>query len=104
MGMFDVFARAVAVTVLLFIVSLLVLSLLGFLVDAVSPLEHALLIALLSVACAGAPILLVYLTRAATGASTNADARARYFFVFAALSAALTVLFASLIVAGQIRL
>jgi len=104
MGMFDVFARAVAVTVLLFIVSFLILSLLGFWVDAVSPLRHALLLALLSVACAGTPMLLVYLTRAATGAATNDDARARYFFAFATLSAALDIVFASLIVAGQIRL
>ena len=104
MGMFDVFVRAVAVTVLLFIISFLVLSMLGFWIDAVSPLRHAALLALLSTVCAAAPMLLIYLTRAATGAATDAGARARYFFAFAALSAALAVVFASLVVAGQIRL
>jgi hypothetical protein len=104
MGIFDVFARTVAVTVLLFIVSFLVLSLLGFWLTSVAPFRHSLLLALLSVACAGVPMLLIYLTRAATGAATNAGARARYFFAFAALSATLALVFASLIVSGQIRL
>ncbi len=104
MGMFDVFTRAVAVTMLLFLISFLVLSLLGFWISAVAPLRHALLLSLLSVACAGVPILLIYLTRAATGAATGAEARARYFFVFAALSGVLAIVFATLIASGQIQL
>jgi hypothetical protein len=102
MGAVDVFVRAIALAILLFVVALLALTFLSFWVEDVSPLRQAVIFATLSVGSAGGPLLLIYLARAAAGARGGDDTRARLFSIFTVLVVVLAVLFGGLIASGQI--
>lgn len=102
MGAVDVFVRAVALAILLFVVALLALTFVSFWVENVSPLRWALIFATLSVGSAGGPLLLIYLARAAAGAPGGDDVRARFFSIFTILVVVLAVLFGGLMASGQI--
>jgi len=102
MGAADIFFRAIALAILLFVVALLALTFASFWIENVSPLRQALIFATLSVGAAGAPLLLTYLARAAAGARDGNDARARFFSVFTILVVVLAVLFGGLMASGQI--
>ena len=102
MDTIDVFVRAIALSILLFIAAFLPLSFSSFWWETVHPLRYALTFAALSVGLAGSPLLLIYLTRAAGGATTDRDARARYFGIFVVFVVISAVLVGSLMVFGQI--
>lgn len=104
MAILDLVARAVAITVLLFVASFLILSLLSFWLPQVWPLRHSFLIALLSSASAAVPLVLIHLTRSATGGGSGSVASSGAFMIFAALAGAFALIFATLIISGQIRL
>jgi hypothetical protein len=98
----DVFVRTVAITILLFVLAVLVLTLVGFWLDGVVPLRQALIFAVISIVSAGLPILLIYLTRAAAGAASDGAVRARYFSIFTILLAGVAILVVMLMASGSI--
>ena len=103
MDTFDVIVRGGAIAILLFVASFLLFTLLGFFVSGVWPLRHALLVACLSSASAAVPMVLIHLTRSASGAAGGA-ARERSVLIYAGLTGVFALLFTSLIVSGRLSL
>lgn len=104
MGTFDVIVRGVAIAILLFVASFLLFTLLSFFISGIWPLRHALLVAFLSSVAAAAPMVLIHLTRSASGAAAAGAVHGRAFLIYAVLTGVFALLFTSLIVGGQLSL
>jgi len=101
----DILARVAAITALIFLMAWILLRFASVAWSGVSPLSHALLFSLLTVASAGLPLLVVHLAYTAMGGSAQSDAgRGRYFTVFTVLAPICALLFAWLLAFGHVRL
>lgn len=102
MSAIDIFVRAAAIAVLLFVMAFLALTFAGLWLDGIAPFRQASVFAAISIVSAGIPILLIYLTRAASGTTGGGEVRARYFSVFTILLAGTATIVAALMVSGSL--
>lgn len=104
MSFVDILSRGVAIAVLAFAATFLLLTLLSYFTSDLSPFRQSLLIALFASLGAALPLIAIQVIRSSRGGAPPADGGALMFKIYAALAGALAVLLIVAAMSGQLRL